>query len=238
MAIWLVMAFQAGLLNVGGFLASKTFVSHVTGFATLESIEMERGNLLHFSGLALVPISFLIGAMVSGVVVDLRIKLRKKPKYYIVFGLIFFLSLLVVIGGFNHVFGRFGYLPTGIDGYSLIALLCFICGMQNGAVTLVSKSVIRTTHLTGITTDLGIGLVRVLNKKRIADLKDEGKANIMRIGIILAFMAGSLVGVPIFQKFEFKGFLFPCFVSGSLFLLMLYFQLIQPLMQAPQKRPR
>jgi len=129
---------------------------------------------------------------------------------------------------FNDIFGQFGSTSHSVHGYSLVALLCFICGVQNAAVTLVSKSVVRTTHLTGITTDLDIGLIRVLNKKRIKDINDEEKANRMRIGIILFFMCGSLLGVPVFQQFEFRAFLFPCFLSGCLFLLMLFFQVALP----------
>lgn len=229
MSIWITMAFQAGLLNVGGFLASHTFVSHLTGFATLAGIEAEQGHLTRFWSLILAPISFLLGAMVSGILVDLRIKLKKKPNYYLVFGLIFFLSTLVSIAGTNDFFGPFGQTLNSWDGYCLITLLCFICGVQNGAVTLVSRSVIRTTHLTGITTDLGIGLVRTLNRNRLNDQNDENKANVMRASIILFFMLGSIVGVPTFQKFGFLAFLLPSFISGCLFFLMLFFQVIQPL---------
>ena len=65
MTIWMIMAFQAGLLNVGGLLSAKTFVSHVTGFATLAGVEMELGEVSHFLGFALLPFSFLFGAMAS-----------------------------------------------------------------------------------------------------------------------------------------------------------------------------
>ncbi|HMQ10534.1 MAG TPA: YoaK family protein [Oligoflexia bacterium] len=228
MMIWFIMALQAGLLNVGGFLAANTFISHVTGFATAASVQIEMGNTFRFLGLVLIPVAFLFGAMISGVLIDLRIKLKKKPKYYWVFGLMFFLSLLVTVGGFNDFFGEFGHTPESINGYSLVVLLCFICGIQNGAVSLVSKSVVRTTHLTGITTDLGIGLVRIINRKRISDINDEGKANLMRSGIILFFVIGSLAGVPVFQQFEFRGFLLPCLISGFLFFIMFVFQVVIP----------
>src|SRR4051812_40548839 len=105
----MVLAFQAGTLNMGGFMACHTFVSHVTGYATLFGFELGRQEDFKFaSGMLLVPMFFLCGAMLSGVLVDLQIKLRKKPRYYIVFGVLFATLLFVVISGFNGFFGKFG----------------------------------------------------------------------------------------------------------------------------------
>ena len=97
-------------------------------------------------------------------------------------------------------------------------------GIQNGTVSLVSKSVVRTTHLTGVTTDLGIGLVRVLNARRLGGVDEEGQANIMRIGEIACFGSGSAVGYGLFQAWAYRGFLFPMSVSGCLFFVALYFR--------------
>jgi uncharacterized membrane protein YoaK (UPF0700 family) len=227
MMIWMALAFQAGLLDMGGFLSCRSFVSHVTGFATLASLELESGQLSHGLGLIAMLVAFLFGAMTSGVLVDVRLKLNKNPKYYLVFGFLFFITLLVTIGGFNNLFGVYGNPLSDLRGYSLITMLCFTCGVQNGTITLVSKSIVRTTHLTGITTDLGIGLVRVFNRKRLKNIDNEGKANIMRFGILLFFIFGSLAGVHIFHKFEFRGFLFPCLISASLFAITFHFQVLR-----------
>ena len=226
--VWMTLAFQGGLLNIGGLLACQSFVSHVTGFATLFGLELNQGDFTAASAMLAVPLFFLIGAMISGFLIDLRIKLHKKPGYYIVFGVMFLLLLLVVIGGFNGLFGEFGEpLQTKRD-YTLLALLCLVCGVQNGLITVVSKSVVRTTHLTGITTDLGIGLVRVLNSgKLFGKIEDEGRANLMRIGIITFFILGSVVGVRLFQEFAYRGFLFPTVISGTLFFSSFYFQVVR-----------
>ena len=228
MAIWMVMAFQAGLLNIGGLMACHSFVSHVTGFATLFSLEYGTGNYAHAIGLLIIPVTFLIGSMVSGLLVDLRMKLHRKPRYYIVFGFLFLLTLMIAVGGFNNVFGEFGVPLSTLPGYLLVALLCFTCGVQNGTISLVSKSVVRTTHLTGLTTDLGIGIVRLINRKRIQGIEDEGKANLMRIGVIAFFTFGSAVGVRVFHDWKFRGFIFPCLISGMLFGMTFYFQVLLP----------
>lgn len=204
-------------------MACHSFVSHVTGFATMFGVEINQNNLRFAAGALMVPVFFLIGAMISGVLVDMRLKLHKKPAYYLVFGVMFVLLLGVVIFGFNGFFGRFGEPLEQRHDYTLLAVLCLVCGIQNGTVTLVSRAIVRTTHLTGLTTDLGIGLVRVLNARRIA-IGDEGKANMMRVGIILSFILGSGLGYRIFENHGFRGFLLPCVLTGGLFILTWYFQ--------------
>lgn len=227
MLIWMILAFQAGMMNIGGLMGVHSFVSHVTGFATQFSLEYESGHYPQAIGMLVIPLAFLLGSMVSGILVDLRLKLRKKPKYWIVFGFLFALNSLIVIGGFNNLFGAFGLPLSNMQGYMLVSLLCFTCGVQNGTITLVSKSVVRTTHLTGVTTDLGIGLIRILNRKRITGIEDEGKAIVMRIGIIIFFTLGSAVGVVAFRAWQFRGFLIPCGVSAILFFVTFYFQVIR-----------
>ncbi len=224
-AIWMSMAFQAGILNMGGFMACHRFVSHVTGFATFFGYETNQPDSRHAIGMLAVPLFFLFGAMLSGQLVDLRLKLHKKPKYYITFGLIFFLTLVVFFGGISGQFGVFGEPLVYSRDYLLLALLCLICGIQNGTITTVSKSVVRTTHLTGITTDLGIGIIRYFNRDKYDYNPDDSKANLMRIGIISFFILGSVIGGFAFTHFDYGGFLIPVITSGLLFWLMIYFQL-------------
>lgn len=222
------MAFQAGVLNIGGFMACHRFVSHITGFATYLGYELNQKDSSHAMGMLAVPLFFLIGAMISGFLVDIRLKLNKKPKYYLSFGFIFFLILIIFFGGISGQFGIFGEPLNAPTDYALLVLLCLTCGIQNGSITSVSRSVIRTTHLTGITTDLGIGLARLISSKQLNESMDnEKKAILMRIGIIVFFGLGSVLGGFTFDKFEYQGFLLPVMTSGALFILMLYFQFIR-----------
>ena len=222
------MAMQAGLLNIGGVMIGHQLVSHVTGFVTFFGSSLVQGDILHSFMLLLIPFFFLLGAMVSGYFVDIRLKRGKKPKYYITFGIMFFLLFLVCLLGITGQLGEFGRWEDSKNSYSLLIVLCFVCGIQNGTISVVSRSVIRTTHLTGITTDLGLGLMRLINKDALgSEAKGEGQANLMRIAIIVAFTFGSALGGLVFNYFHFYGFLIPLAISGGLFGLMLYFQLIK-----------
>lgn len=226
--VWMSMAFQAGVLNIGGFMACHRFVSHVTGFATFFGYEANQPQPNQAIGMLAVPMFFLFGAMISGQLVDIRLKLHIKPKYYITFGLIFLLLTVIFVGGIFGKFGNFGEQLSFTRDYTLLALLCLVCGIQNGTVTTVSKSVVRTTHLTGITTDLGIGIMRYFNRDLVEYTSDEQKANVMRFGVITFFVLGSLLGGFIFSQFQYWGFLIPVVTSGLLFWLMLYFQVYKP----------
>jgi uncharacterized membrane protein YoaK (UPF0700 family) len=221
----MAMAFQAGVLNVGGFMACHRFVSHLTGFATFFGVEISHHGFTQAIGILIVPLFFICGAMISGRLVDIRLKQGQKPKYYFIFGFMLILILISVIGGFNGVFGTFGEPSVHFHDYVLLALLCLVCGMQNGTITSVSKSVVRTTHLTRIATDLGIGIFRVLYQNRLSGpIDEEIKANLMRVGIISFFILGSVVGALVFSVNGYQGFLVPAFITGTLFLITFYFQ--------------
>ncbi len=226
--VWMTLAFQAGMLNIGGFMACGRFVSHVTGFAAFFGYELGAGHYDPAIGMLLVPIFFLFGAMLSGWLVDLRLRLHKKPNYYVAFGVIFALIFLSLVAGVLGAFGAFGASLDETQGHLLLALLCLTCGVQNGTITTVSRAVIRTTHLTGITTDLGIGFVRLLNRARLGEaLGDEERANSMRIGIIAFFTLGSACGGVIFHRFGFYGFAAPLLTSGALFGVTFYYQVLR-----------
>lgn len=220
------MALQAGVLNIGGYMACHRFVSHVTGFATFFGVEINYHGHNQAVGMLFVPLFFLFGSMLSGLLVDTPIKLKKKPKYYISFGVIFFLVLTVFIGGITGYFGKFGEPLQLSRDYTLLSLLCLACGVQNGAITSASKAVVRTTHLTGITTDLGLGIVRYFYREKLGEEgAAEAKANLMRAGIILFFVLGSVLGGFAFSRFEYYGFAIPVATTGVLFAIMLYFQI-------------
>lgn len=221
------MAFQAGVLNIGGFMASQRFVSHITGFASFFAADTVEKNYSHALGMLVVPLFFLLGAMLSAQLVDIRLKLNLSPKYYISFGVIFFIIGTVYVAGRLNFFSPFGQPIEVSNNYVLLILLCFACGIQNATITTVSRSVVRTSHLTGLTTDLGIGLVRLLNRRKLgaSAIAEDQQANLVRMGIIAFFVLGSLVGGWCFKIWNYEAFLLPTLTSGGLFLLMLKFSI-------------
>lgn len=214
-ALWDSLAFQAGFVNVGGLLACHRFVTHTTGFASQFGVEMAYQHYRVAIGIVSVPLFFLFGSCISAFYTDRRKILELKPNYTVLFFIMVFSYFLVTFLGINNFFGPFGTdLAIGED-YFLMGLLSFSSGIQNAMITSISSAVVRTTHLTGLTTDLGIGLVRIFSYKFQNPLREqELKANSMRLGIILSFIVGSWFGGYSFLEHNYYGFLVPLCISG------------------------
>ena len=212
---WFLLSFLAGNINSGGYLACHRFVSHITGFATLAGIDFEQKNWVDALGTLIIPIFFLGGVILSGYLTEKRYAHKVQgQKFAPVFGLIAVLLGFVAIGGYLDWFGRFGDPALIRHDFILLACLCGACGLQNAAITTASGYTIRTTHLTGLTTDLGLGIVKMVfkdhNKKNYTE---EKLANLLRVGTILSFSFGSFVGAMIFVQNQYLGFVFPMLVA-------------------------
>lgn len=205
---WFMLSFNGGCINAGGFLATGRFVSHVTGFATLFGVDITNHQVEAAIGILSVPIFFLLGAFVAGLLIDRPIHQGKNPHFDWVMGLSAFCLLLAAGGGEMLQFGSFGEVVGLKQSYLLLVLLCLASGLQNGAITSSSGRSVRTTHLTGLTTDLGLGLARLLTfDLKQKNFQTEARANYLRIGSIFAFVIGSAVGAWIFNKVGYRGFI-------------------------------
>lgn len=213
--IWSSLAFQAGLINAGAFLACHRFVTHTTGFATHFGTDLAMFKFNEALSMLFVPLFFLFGCMISAFYVDKEIHFSRKPKYHIVFFLMcFFLALVLSLGSLG-VFGVFGSQLSIEAEFLLIALLGITSGLQNAAISTASHSQIRTTHLTGVTTDLGIGLFKNIFLKN----KNEQPKNNIRLIIIFSFILGSAVGAFLFLHFQYFGFILPLLLTLVLYYL-------------------
>jgi len=221
--VWCLLAFQAGCVNAGGFLAAHRFVTHTTGFATHFGFELANQHEGAALGMLSVPIFFLFGAMITSYFVDLPLAAGQKANYALPSFLIFScISFTTLLGEFGH-FGTFGTELTIKHDYLFLVLLCLASGLQNALITNSQGVVVRTTHLTGVTTDLAVGLVRTffgerrMSPQRIAHDRLATKA---RAGIIVSFVLGSTISSYFFLKAQYLGFLIPACTS---LLLLAYF---------------
>lgn len=211
---WFLLSFMAGSINVGGFLSCQRFVSHVTGFATLAGVDMALGSTGDALAILSIPFYFLGGVVLAGYFTDARIVRGKQPLYPMIMLIVSFCLVLVTVGGMNSWFGVFGHEAVIKDDYFLLALLCGASGLQNAAITSASGGTMRTTHLTGMTTDLGLGLVRgYFLKHDPQHLKHEVTINIRRIISISSFILGSAVGAVFFLKYGYVGFALPSLIA-------------------------
>jgi uncharacterized membrane protein YoaK (UPF0700 family) len=172
------LAFVAGALNAGGFLAVRQYTSHMTGIVSsaADSLALGEGDLVLDALGAIV--SFMLGAACTAVMVNVARRRRLASEY----ALPLLLEAVLLLA-----FGVTGVRLAAIEGLfvpATVMLLCFTMGLQNALVTKLSHAEIRTTHMTGIVTDLGIELGRLL----------VGKADGARLRLLGALLGSFFVG--------------------------------------------
>lgn len=211
---WFLMSFNGGCINAGAYLATGRFVSHVTGFATLFGVTLTNKEIQTALGFLSVPLFFLLGSFVAGCLIDRPVYHGRKPHFDWVMGLCATCLFLASQGDriFTVSFGGTFFLK---ENYALLALLCLASGLQNAAITSSSGRSVRTTHLTGLTTDLGLGLAKTFGldqKKEIS--RAEWRLNYLRAGSIFSFVLGSVVGAWFFIQLGYSGFLLPFAIAA------------------------
>lgn len=144
------LAFIAGFCNSGGFILIGSYTSHVTGSVGRISTDVAEGNPGAAVFAVLLVVMFFAGAFASTLIIEAHGPTRKQEGYgTALLGQGMLLSLFVVVAGPDYATH-----PRVLDAEA--SMLCFAMGMQNSLMTRMSGAVIRTTHLTGVVTDLAI----------------------------------------------------------------------------------
>ncbi|WP_343329682.1 YoaK family protein [Polaribacter staleyi] len=190
-----ILSFVAGIVNVSGYLAFKQLTTNVTGHFALFIYDLANFDFWKGTIYFLYIFSFLVGSFLSSFLIEFF----RETKRLNVFVLPTVIECLVLI--------LIGLLSDFIKMESinlLVCLLLFAMGLQNSFVTKISNAVVRTTHLTGLFTDLGIDLSLLCFPKLEAKRK-ELKSNIkLRVFIILFFFSGGLIGGFLYSKLDLK----------------------------------
>lgn len=213
------LAFIAGAANAGAFLAVNLYTSHMSGIVSSLADHLVLGEFtLALAALGAV-LSFLLGAMVSAIMINYghRRALRSQ----------FALPLLLEASLFL-LFGLMGSTLAGVTTLfvpATVMLLCFMMGLQNAVITKISGAVVRTTHLTGIITDLGIELGKLVYWDRTgadgnagtapAVVADRDRLSMFAL-LITFFLVGGVLGAIGFRQF---GYLATLPLAGILVVL-------------------
>ncbi len=208
--LWSLLAFQAGFINSIGFLACQRFVSHVTGFGTQVGMTAGEGKYLLALEMLSAPAAFVFGAWFNGWLTVARQSRGLVPRYDWVTLLMPVALAALLIAGEQGAFGRFGEPLILARDFVFLSSLSFLCGMQNACFATLTKGQIRTTHLTGISTDFGTDLALTLNgslpkpERRLAR-----KRNFMRASTFTGFSVGALVSALVDAHLEYWSLAIP-----------------------------
>lgn len=195
----IALAFIAGAVNAGGFLAVGYYTSHTTGIVS-SIADYIALNQFHAAFTAFMFLcAFIAGAATSTIIINLS----RMRHYDSEFAPALLLEAILML-----LFGLAATLfleeSTGVAPY-IIGLLCFMMGLQNAIITKISNAEIRTTHVTGLSTDIGIGLGRLLFAKSShhPELMPNAEKLKLHASLLAAFFAGAIIGAISFSHIGF-----------------------------------
>lgn len=210
-AFWL--AFVAGAANAGGYLAVAQYTSHMSGIVSsmADQLALHQRNAV-LAGLGAL-VSFLAGSACCAVMVNWGRRRGFESMYAA--PLLLEAVLLVVFGvtGGHLKELHWLFVPATVN------LLCFTMGLQNAIITKLSHAEIRTTHVTGMVTDIGIELGKWLYWNRMAgvpEVRPNGHKLRLLTGLVGLFFVGGVCGA---LGFKHAGFLAALPLAGVLLAL-------------------
>ncbi|MEI4486915.1 YoaK family protein [Frigidibacter sp. MR17.14] len=183
----LTLAAIAGSLNAGGFLLLSQFTSHMTGHLSQVAGGIVGQNLFLILASLGALVSFTAGAALSAATVAWGEHRRLSLRYALPLGL---QGLLLAALPLVEM------LPPAQEGKAGLLIVSFVMGLQNATITRISGARIRTSHATGLITDMGIEIGRSLYRLGAPGSgvhPDAGKLGLYT-GLVLAFIAGGIAG--------------------------------------------
>lgn len=178
-----LLSLVAGIVNITGVLSVRVLTTNVTGHFAYFSEELSHENFFIAIAYLFFILSFLLGAFVSNLLLEFIS--RSGPDWAYTIPLSIEITIMAILGiwvnpsGFNH-----------FDGQVVACVLLFTMGLQNALVTKVSNSLVRTTHLTGLFTDLGIELSQLFFYRKTEQFKQLSKSINLKLAIIICFFLG------------------------------------------------
>ncbi len=204
-----VLSIVAGIVNITGVLSVKVLTTNVTGHFAYFAEELEKRNYSTVVFYFLFILSFLFGAFVSNLIVEIVAKRKPSIAYVVPMVIEIIILLLIAAAGKKTILYR----------EQIACGLLFAMGLQNALVTKVSQSVVRTTHLTGLFTDLGIELSQMIFYRKPGELLLLSKSILLKLAIISCFFVGCIAGGLFFGSIGMKTLLL---ADGWLLIALFY----------------
>lgn len=191
------LAGVAGALNTAGFYAAGLYSANMTGNVSALSDHLGIGDVVVATLYLALVANFILGAIVSTLLVNAG-RRRGLAGIY-AFSILAEAVLLALLGSADL------WLPQVSRGPILAFGLSFLMGLQNAVVTQISNARVRTTHVTGMVTDIGIELGNLIDLGRRSGHEAEVELNKGKLRMhgqtVASFTAGGIVGVLAYKAF-------------------------------------
>ncbi|MFN3713391.1 MAG: YoaK family protein [Alcanivoracaceae bacterium] len=194
-----LLAAIAGYVNVVmlGFFAVP--VSHMTGAVSRLSMDLAIVDLVDLMLIAGIVAGFLLGALLSGIWIGAA-TLRAGRRY----------GAVLMVQGIMLAVATW----MALEGIALaVPVAAFVCGLQNAMASSYRGLVLRTTHVTGIVTDIGVLIGQRMRHKQIRIWK-----LLLLLTLLLSFFSGGLLGAVLYHQLGMLALSFAavvCFVTGT-----------------------
>ena len=205
-----LLSFVAGIVNVAGFLAVQKLTTNITGHFAFFVDEIFKLDFWQGFVYFLYIFFFFLGSFISNFLIEFIS--QKNDRYiYIVPASIECIILFII--------GFYGYkLITHHPNFIAFSLL-FAMGLQNSLVTTISNASVRTTHLTGLFTDLGIEFSQLFFYKAKEQKHRLISSIKLRLTIISFFFIGGVMGGIIYTSMGLHVLIFAaaCLAIGLIY---------------------
>lgn len=192
-------AFTAGTINIASLLIFLSFTSNVTGHYAVFAAEISKGNWGQVAVVGAWIFLFFFGSFTANFSV---INFNKKSKYFAhAFPLFLEILCLLTVG----VYGSYYYQKTLEEAEVLVGLMLFATGLQNGLTASISNFLVKTTHLTGTTTDLGILTSMFTQKQYRKNPELIARAKLLW-SVMVCYVIGAVFSGLTYYYLEFKVF--------------------------------
>lgn len=211
-----LLSFVAGIVNITGVLSIQTLTTNVTGHFAYFAEEIMKRDYVAAITFFVFTIFFLLGAFTSNFLAELISK--KHPNLSHVLPISIEMIVLIAVG----IFGTQTSLSS-MEGKWIAFSMLFAMGIQNSLVTKISQSIVRTTHLTGLFTDLGIELSQLFFYKKPEEKKKLKISIYLRLSIIIFFFIGCFSGGFLYNTLKMK----TLFIAATFLLIALMYDYIR-----------
>jgi uncharacterized membrane protein YoaK (UPF0700 family) len=205
-------AMVSGMTNVVGLMAFLAFTTNVTGHVANLSkhiVEQNFGEILIF---ILWLFMFFAGAFLSSFIV----RSLQDKSYYRAHSIPIIIEILVLL--FVAIYGHNFYRETQTEREIVIAVILFSMGLQNSLVSTISGGLIKSSHLTGLFTDLGSEVAEWLHPNAEKTEVVRNKIYI-RLTVLAFYLLGGIIGGYFFNLYDFAVF----YCIPVILLTILYF---------------
>lgn len=195
-----LLSFVAGFVNVTGFVSIHKLTTNVTGHFAFFVDDIYQLRFTDSIVFFIFILSFFLGAFVSNTLVEI---VRKKSEKNT------FVAPIVIEIIILYTIAIFGSYIINSSPNTIAIVLLFAMGIQNSLVTKISNAVVRTTHLTGLFTDLGIETSQLFFYKTPENKSKLIETISLRLTIISFFFIGGIAAGILYKYFGLYSLIIP-----------------------------